>query len=431
MKIRPVAELSADPKNARIIDDVSAMGLGVSLHRFGDLSGIVWNRTNGLLVAGHQRMAQLALAGADSWKDNGLWGEIVHPETHESFRIRIVEWNDAKHRAANLVANNPAIQGRFTNDAAEQLAALEESVDYQALRLDALAEQIAAEEEDRVTEPGGGATDPDDAVEPPENPITEMGDLWILGGHRLLCGDSTKPEDVRMLMNGEAAMLMATDPPYGVDYTATKAGVHATGLGDLQERWGDIANDALDPDQMRTFLLAIFKASPLAKRAAIYVWHASGEMGDVFRRTIVESGFLVHRTVIWAKPGFVMTRSGMYHWAHEPCFYGWKKGDAPPWYGEKNQTSVWHVGRDAGKAVHPTQKPVALFEIPMANHTREGEVCYEPFSGSGSQIIAGERMKRRVFAMELSPRWVDAAVKRWEEFTGKTATRVRQEKVTS
>lgn len=137
----------------------------------------------------------------------------------------------------------------------------------------------------------------------------------------------------------------------------------------------------------------------------------------------MRAGFVVHRQIIWRKPGFVLTRSGMYHWAHECASYGWVKGDMPPWLGEKNQTSVWDVGRDDGKAVHPTQKPVELFERPMLNHALRGEVVYEPFSGSGSAIIAGERQDRRVFAMDISPRWVDAAVARWEAFTGKKAVR--------
>ena len=117
----------------------------------------------------------------------------------------------------------------------------------------------------------------------------------------------------------------------------------------------------------------------------------------------------------------VLTRSGMYHWQHEPCFYGWRRGHMPPWYGDKSQTSVWEIGRDRD-AVHPTQKPVALWMPGIDNHTRPGEICYEPFSGSGSQIISAEQAGRRCYAMELSPNYVDVAVRRWQQFTGRTAT---------
>jgi DNA modification methylase len=272
-------------------------------------------------------------------------------------------------------------------------------------------------------QPAAGATDPD--ALPAEVPTrAQLGDLWVLGAHRLVVGDSREPAVLARLMNGTRAALLATDPPYGVDYTATKEGMPVAGLGDARARWGDIANDALSPAALDTFLRAFLAAAcpHLAANPGVYCWHPSGELSEVFRVALRGSGVLVHRTIIWAKKQFVLTRSGMYHWQHEPCFYGWLEGHPAPWYGEKNQGSVWHVGRD-GLAVHPTQKPVELFEIPMRNHTRRGEVCLEPFSGSGSQIIAGERLERRVFAVELAPRWADAAIARWEAFTGQTAAK--------
>jgi DNA modification methylase len=226
------------------------------------------------------------------------------------------------------------------------------------------------------------------------------------------------------------ACLLATDPPYGVDYTRTKQGMRrangelVAGLGNAQDLWSDIENDAMTPDQLSTLMDAVLAAAlpHLVPSSAFYIWHPQGDLGETFRSSMVNANIVVHRTIIWAKPGFVLTRSGMYHWAHESCSYGWLQGHVPPWYGEKNQTSVWHEGKD-GIAVHPTQKPVRLFEIPMLNHTLPGGICFEPFSGSGSQIIAGERTGRRVYAMEISPRWVDAAVARWEGLTGNKAHR--------
>jgi DNA modification methylase len=419
-----VGVLKADPQNARTIEAPALRGLGVSMETFGDLSGIVWNERSGNLVAGHQRMNRLRAAGASEWHREGDRGWIAHPKTGQRFDIRIVDWDATTERMANLTANNPAIQGEFTEEAAAQLAALEDEVAFEVLRLGELKEDLDREvkaAEDR--QQGNG--DPDDAPAPPPEPTTRRGDLWLLGDHRLLCGDSTDGRDVARLMDGQRAVLMNTDPPYGVDYTATKAGMPVSGVGDAQDRWGDIENDALTPEQLERLLLSFLRESSkrLVETAAVYVWHPPGELNHVFRSALLATGHIVHRQIIWEKPGFVLTRSGMYHWAHETCFFGWRQGKVPPWYGEKNQTSVWAAGRDDGKSVHPTQKPVALFEIPMANHTRKGEICYEPFSGSGSQIVAGERLGRRVFAMELSPRWVDAAVARWEAFTGRRGVR--------
>lgn len=260
-----------------------------------------------------------------------------------------------------------------------------------------------------------GNGDPDAAVGRPKKAKAKLGQLYILGQHRLLCGDSTKESDVARLMGNHRAVLFATDAPYGVDYVEVKG---------LKKTWKEgIENDDLDPKALREMLDKVFALAPLGKTAAIYQWHPSGELNEIFRAAMVHAGYLVHRQIVWAKPNFVLTRSGMYHWSHETCFYGWQKGKTPPWYGEKNQRSVWDIGIDEGKSVHPTQKPVEIFERPMLNHTAPGAICYEPFNGSGSQIIAGERQGRRVFAMELDPRWVDATVERWEAFSGSKARR--------
>lgn len=412
----PANLLKADPQNARTIEAPALRGLGVSMETFGDLSGIVWNERTGHLVAGHQRMNRLKAAGVDEWVREGNAGLITHPKTKEVFTIRVVDWDPTTERMANLTANNPQIQGDFTEEAAEQLRALEDEMMFQALALDGLQEDLDREIKKAEEERNEGNTDPDDVPEPTSEAITKRGDLWVMGEHRLLCGDSTDPAEVRRLMDGKTAAIMNTDPPYGVNYTAVKGS---------QEKWGDIENDNLDEGDLGRMLDGFLTAAAphLRNGHAMYTWHPPGELNHVFRGALVKAGYLIHRQIIWKKPNFVLTRSGMYHWAHEPCFYGWKPGNVPPWYMEKNQSSVWEAGRDDGASVHPTQKPVALFEIPMQNHSRRGEICYEPFSGSGSQIIAGERLGRRVFAMELDPRYVHVAVTRWEAYTGKKAVR--------
>lgn len=388
-----------------------------SLARFGFVQPLLVDDASNVVGAGHGRLGRL-----EAWRVGGK-----EPPARIDVRdgrwfvpvVRGVSFKNATERRRYAVVDNRAVELGGWDDAllGEWLKDFGGDLAGTGFDGDDLGKLLNATDTAR-----GGKADPDAVPTDPQT-RTSRGDLWLLGDHRLLCGDSTSKEDVARLCGQERAVLMATDPPYGVDYTATKSGMAVSGLGDAQERWGDIANDALDPAQLRAFLDSCLAAAPLAPRAATYVWHPPGDLNEVFRAAMRAAGMVVHRQIIWAKPGFVLTRSGMYHWAHETCFYGWKEGSQPPWYGPKNQTSVWQVGRDSGAAVHPTQKPVELFEIPMRNHTRRGAVCYEPFSGSGSQIIAGERLERRVFAMELSPRWCDAAVQRWEDFTGKKATK--------
>lgn len=267
--------------------------------------------------------------------------------------------------------------------------------------------------------------------DPPEQPVTRLGDLWLLGEHRLLCGDSTKPDDVARLMNGQVAHLLATDPPYLVDYDGTNhpAEHHKkSGKRKPAAKDSDVGNkhwDAyIDPDQSVAFFAGFLRAAlpHVAPDAAIYQWHATR------RQSLVEAawrelGLLVHQTIIWVKTRGVLTRSH-FLWKHEPCFYGWIEGNQP----DKDrrppcsETTVWEIGQ-AGEndGIHPTQKPLEIFTRPIGWHTRPGEVCLEPFSGSGSQLIAAQKLGRRCYAMELSPPFVDAAIQRWQRTTGEKA----------
>lgn len=428
---RPIAELKADAENPRTIDDSALTGLGVSLEDFGDLSGIVFNKRTGELTAGHQRVDRLRAAGATEWTtlEDGT-AFVVHPTTGERFPVRIVDWPIEKQRAANLVANNPTIQGAFDARALAQLEDLREHVHAEALRLPEMQAQIQRELDRllRLQKAKEGRTDPDEAAEPPEVPTSKLGDLYILGEHRLLCGDSANAEHVARLMDGRRAVMMATDPPYGVAYTdeVRVAAERAHGRQQRSQKWDvSIDNDEKTGADIQPFLEAMFHAAApaLELNAAWYLWHAQMTQG-FFAAAAAAANLVLHRQIIWVKPSLLFG-FGDYHWRHELCFYGWVKGNRPPFYGERNQTTIWEFGNEtsAAKRCHPTQKPVQIFQIPMGNHTRPSEVCYEPFSGSGSQIIAGQMLERRVFAMEVDPRYVDAAVARWEAFTGKTAER--------
>jgi DNA modification methylase len=218
-------------------------------------------------------------------------------------------------------------------------------------------------------------------------------------------------------MGGDEAVLLSTDPPYCVRYDGASRPNHSG------KDWSDVY-DEVSIEDLGQFLTAVLKAALPHCRddAGIYIWHAHLQY-PVIDRVLEEFGILRHQPIIWSKPSSTFTYS-FYRWAHEPCVFGWKKGHKPPHYLENTLTSVWEADWD-GKARftgdHPTTKPTRLFEIPMQQHTRAGEVVLEPFSGSGSQLIAAEKLGRRCRAIEISPAFVDVAVRRWEGATGKTA----------
>lgn len=268
--------------------------------------------------------------------------------------------------------------------------------------------------------PEGSSKGEDDVPEVKEEAISKKGDLWLLGGHRLLCGDSTSEEDVRRLFEGQKAQLFSTDPPYLVDYTG------ADRPGGVGKDWSESYNEVDIKDADKFFSSVFSLAQKLLKEnAAWYCWHAH-KRAALIEKVWEKLGVINHQQIIWVKPAAVHSYS-YYPWRHEPCLMGWHQGHKPKHDGnnEHGITSVWELDWEgkarAGKTEHPTQKPVEIFAIPMRKHTKEGEICYEPFSGSGSQIIAGEKCHRRVYAMEVSPPFVDAAVRRWEKYTGKKA----------
>lgn len=273
-----------------------------------------------------------------------------------------------------------------------------------------------------------GAINLDETPPTPKEAITKPGQLWQLGAHRILCGDATDPKAIARLFDGDKkpATLMATDPPYGVAYGETGAS------GDRYER---IANDEADGPKLQAFLEATFRVAlkHLAPTAAWYVWYASA-MQSWLEASLAAVDVLFHRQIIWVKPSLILGR-GDYHWRHEPAWYGWRRGNRAPWYGDRKQTTVWYgtsvhstvweVGREKD-GIHPTQKPVELFARALRLSSLPGELVYEPFSGSGTQIVAAETGERVCRAVELEPRYVDVAVARWEKLTGKKATLLKK-----
>jgi site-specific DNA-methyltransferase (adenine-specific) len=258
------------------------------------------------------------------------------------------------------------------------------------------------------------ATEDDYEVEVPEEPKAKYGDVYQLGKHRLMCGDSTSIDDVEKLMNGAKVDLLITDPPYNVNYEgATKDKL-------------TIMNDKMDNDNFRQFLLDAFTCADNVMKdgAAFYIWHADSE-GYNFRGACFDVGWTVRQCLIWNKNSLVLGRQD-YHWKHEPCLYGWKDGASHNWYGDRKQTTVLDFDRPSRNAEHPTMKPIPLFDYQIQNNTKKGDIVLDLFGGSGTTLMACEQSGRTCYINELDPKYVDVIINRWEQFTGQKAVLVSE-----
>lgn len=252
----------------------------------------------------------------------------------------------------------------------------------------------------------------------------ESGQIWSLGRHRLACGDATDKTLIAKLLGKNRPRLVATDPPYGVDYVAAKAAVPVGGLRDVRSRHFDIANDAIGADGVSALVKnALMAVLDRCDKPAVYVWHAYAMQCEV-ASAMIDAGVAIHRQIVWGKNSLVMSR-GDYHWQHELCYYGWLKGNRCAWTGNRKQTTLWKIEESPGGGLHPTQKPVELFAVSIRNHLRRGEWCFEPFAGSGSQLIAAEQCGACCAAVELSPVYCQRILARWSDMTGDTPTRQR------
>lgn len=247
----------------------------------------------------------------------------------------------------------------------------------------------------------------DDEV--PEEPKSKLGQIYQLGRHRLMCGDSTNPEMVKKLVGGVQCDLLLTDPPYNVGYEGKQSSKMT------------IKNDRQEDDKFYKFLFDAFSVAKdnLKQGASFYIWYSSSEVVN-FTNAANNSGLSVRENLIWEKNNIVLGRQD-YQWKHEPCLYGWVEGGSHSWYSDRKQTTVMHFDKPQRADLHPTMKPVALFDYQIKNSTKSGDVVLDLFGGSGTTIMACEQDGRNACVMEFDPKYVDVIIKRWEDFTGKKA----------
>lgn len=263
--------------------------------------------------------------------------------------------------------------------------------------------------EDALQDDAEEAVEDEFEVELPAEPKSKLGDIYQLGDNRLMCGDSTVLEDVEKLMGGVQADMLLTDPPYNVNYE-----------GKTKDKL-KIKNDKMDNDNFRQFLIDAFSNADMVMKpgAVFYIWHADTE-GYNFRGACFDVGWTVRQCLIWNKNSMVMGRQD-YQWKHEPCLYGWKEGAGHLWASDRKQTTVINFDKPTRNDMHPTMKPIPLFDYQIKNNTKGGDVVLDLFGGSGTTIMACEQNGRRGYSMEYDPRYVDVIVDRWEKFTGAKA----------
>ena len=401
-----ITSLQSDHKNARRRTDRSSELIKESLQRYGAARSIVIDEDNRIL-AGNGTIDGAKAAGIKNVR-------IIETDGDEIIAVKRTGLTEEQKVGLALADNRTADLSEWDQEMLHQLSEEHDLTPW--FNQDDLDELLSVTE----LEPEEGNTDPDDVPEAPEDPITKPGDLWTLGNHRLLCGDSTNPQHLERLMNGERADLWITDPPYNV----------ALGMNETPEeakrrnRRTDgkiVQNDSMSDTDFRQFLVDCYSAANLVllPGAAFYIWHADSE-GYNFRGAAVDIGWKIRQCLIWAKSSLIMGRQD-YQWQHEPCLYGWTDGAAHTWNSDRKQTTLLEFDKPSRNGEHPTMKPVDLFQYQINNSTKPNALVLDSFGGSGTTLIACERIHRHARLMELDPAYCDVIVKRWEDFTGNTA----------
>lgn len=380
--------------NSRTHSESQVSQIAASITEFGFNNPILLSDDN-VVVAGHGRLEAAKKLKLDTVPC-----------------IRLSHLSDAQRRAYVIADNKLALNSGWDEDALrvelERLNEEDFDIDLLGFDDDEISTLLAVDES---TE---GLTDEDAVPEVEEEAVTVEGDVWLLGNHRLMCGDSTSIDAVERLMDGGQADLLHTDPPYNVDYSnADRPKASKTDLGRIK-------NDTMEDSEFYQFLYGALSCaySVCKDGSTAYVWHASSEQVN-FTNALVNAGFDYTQQIIWKKP--MLLGRGRYQWAHEPCLMGVK--GSPFFTDDRTKTTVWDFGGyDKSKNVHPTQKPFFIPEEAVSNSTKQGSNVLDLFGGSGSTLLACEKLNRKSYVMELDPKYCDVIIKRWQDFTGQEAT---------
>lgn len=388
-KTIPVSDLVPYARNSRTHSPQQVDKIAASIREFGFLNPVIVDAQNGI-VAGHGRVLAAQKLGLSTLPC-----------------IEASHLTEAQRKAYVLADNRLALDAGWDNELLR--------IELQELQSDGFNLELTGFNLDEIAgflvDPNAGLTDPDAVPEVPANPVTVLGDIWVMGKHRIACGSSTDAHTVEAVLAGVRPHLMVTDPPYGVEYDASWRDDRAGDIGKTGTAIGKVLND--DQADWR-------EAWALFPGDVAYVWHAG-----LRAREVVESlevcGFVMRAQIIWAKSQLAMSR-GHYHFQHEPCWYAVRSKGTGHWNGDRKQTTLWQIPKpQKSETGHSTQKPIECMKRPIENNSSAGQAVYEPFSGSGTTIIAGEMTGRCIYAIELSPAYVDVAVKRWQDFTGMKA----------
>lgn len=390
-----VADLVPYAKNARQHPAEQIDQIAASMERFGFTIPMLVAE-DGTIIAGHGRLmaaAQLGLAEVPVMVARG-WSE-------EDRRLYTL----ADNRLAEIAEWDPEMLRIEIGELREDFGIEDMSL------IGFSAEDLAEILPDALIDTTGGLTDPDDVPEVPEAPVTRPGDVWVMGKHRLLCGDSTVATDVAKVLGDVKADLCFCDPPYNVDY-AGGVGAEKAGKGRR------IKNDALG-EAFGQFLYDACVLINTHTDGAVYICMSSSEL-QTLQSAFKSAGGHWSTFIIWAKDRFTLGRAD-YQRQYEPILYGWPEGVKRHWCGDRDQGDVWNIERPHKNDLHPTMKPVSLVERAIRNSSRKGDLVFDPFGGSGTTLIAAEKTGRHASLIELDPKYVDVIVRRWQEFTGETA----------
>ena len=381
LKINALIPASYNPRKKLKSGDAEYEKIKNSITEFGYVDPIIVN-SDMTIIGGHQRWSVLKALGYDE------------------VDCVVIEIDKTKEKALNIALNK--VTGEWNKELLADLIKDLQSLDYDVSmtgfeppEIDELFNDVHSKETKE--------DDFDVDAELSKPTLTQKGDLWLLGRHRLVCGDATSPEVFDTLLDGKKVNLVVTDPPYNVNYSSDA---------------GTIQNDNMADNDFYNFLLASYKnmANAMADDASIYVFHADTE-GLNFRKAFVDAGFYLSGVCIWAKQSLVLGRSP-YQWKHEPILFGWKKNGKHKWFSDRKQSTIWNFDRPKKSELHPTMKPIALVAYPILNSSMTNGLVLDPFGGSGSTLIACEQTDRTCYTIELDEKYADVIVKRYIEQVG-------------